>query len=166
MGKIKSNRKHEGEMGLNITSMLDMFTIILLFLLKSYSSSSVNITPNENLQLPISTNDKDPEEGLGLSLLKNKITLDNKDIIPLQNGRVPKIHIGKDGRSIMALVAALKKERKKAEYIARNNKSYEFKGTVIIQADKDLEFEMLKKVLFTLGVSGYADFRFAVVKDE
>ena len=40
---------------LNITSMMDMFTIILVFLLKSYSTEDSSVASSGDLELPIST---------------------------------------------------------------------------------------------------------------
>lgn len=45
-------KKSSEEMTIQITSMADIFTIILVFLLKSYSTSAVNITPSNGLKLP------------------------------------------------------------------------------------------------------------------
>jgi biopolymer transport protein ExbD len=165
IGKTRK-RGNDENMTLNITSMMDMFTIILIFLLKSYSVNTINITPNDNLRLPTSIHDKAPEEGLDMAILKTKMVLNKKDIIDLDDGIISKKHLGQDGRTIVALAEALGVEKQKTAYIAKRNKDYKFKGTIIIQADKDLPFDTLKKVLFTTGMSGYADFRFAVVNDE
>ena len=40
------------EMALQITSMADIFTILLVFLLKSFSTGVTNITPSGNMVLP------------------------------------------------------------------------------------------------------------------
>ncbi|MEK6554759.1 MAG: biopolymer transporter ExbD, partial [Bdellovibrionota bacterium] len=49
---------------IQITSMVDMFVIILVFLLKSYSTSPVNINPSKDLTLPVSSAMQDPEDVL------------------------------------------------------------------------------------------------------
>jgi len=166
MLKKRIRDSKNSDVRLNITSMMDMFTIILIFLLKSYSVNTVNTTPQENLRLPSSTSETRPSEGLGIAVLKDRILLDKKDIIPLDNGLVPQNRLSRDGKTIPVLSVALKKELKKARFIAKNNKNYEFKGTIIVQADKSIPFKTLKKIMYTTGVAGYTDFRFAVVSNE
>ncbi|MCK5350984.1 biopolymer transporter ExbD, partial [bacterium] len=46
---------------LNITSMLDMFTILIIFLLKSYSAEGIILTIPADLHLPQSTTQSAPE---------------------------------------------------------------------------------------------------------
>jgi hypothetical protein len=50
---LKRRAPHE-EMSLQITSMADIFMILLVFLLKSLSSGTIQIAPSKGLQLPIS----------------------------------------------------------------------------------------------------------------
>ena len=57
-----------GAFKIQITSMVDMFVILLVFLLKSYSTSPVQITPNKDLTLPESTVQTDPEDVITLVL--------------------------------------------------------------------------------------------------
>ena len=51
MAKIKPRRPELND-SLQITSMMDAFTIILVFLLKSYSTEAIAVQPSEQLQLP------------------------------------------------------------------------------------------------------------------
>ncbi len=161
----KKNRDDE-EMKLNITSMMDMFTIILIFLLKSYSVSPVNITPNDNLSLPTSISKEEPEEGVSLLILKNKIVLNKDDVAPLVNGIISTDVLDKSGRNIIPLANALKTAKGKTDRLEKLTDNYEFKGTIIIQADRTIPFKTLKKVLFTTGLSGFRDFKFVVMNDE
>ena len=59
---MRERRKPPAVMSLNITSMMDMFTIILVFLLKTFGSSSVNIQVSGDLNLPKSSSQKAPED--------------------------------------------------------------------------------------------------------
>ena len=53
MGKKKSRRQGT-DAGLSITSMMDMMTIILVFLLKNYSTTDISVAPSDDLQIPLS----------------------------------------------------------------------------------------------------------------
>ena len=53
---------------LNITPMMDMMTIILVFLLKTFSGSTSAITFDQNLQVPKSTTQLKPKEAVTVRL--------------------------------------------------------------------------------------------------
>ena len=73
---------------IQITSMVDMFVILLVFLLKSYSTSPVQINASNDLTLPASTSVKDPIDALKLVVSKKGIFVDDKKIIDISNGNV------------------------------------------------------------------------------
>src|SRR3954453_10386815 len=65
---------------LNITPMMDMMTIILVFLLKTFSSSTSTITFDQNLQVPKSMTQLKPKEAVSVTITK-KIVLVEGDAI-------------------------------------------------------------------------------------
>ncbi|MEQ1665743.1 MAG: biopolymer transporter ExbD, partial [Bdellovibrionales bacterium] len=66
--RYKPDLKRNQSFTLNITSMTDMFTILLVFLLQTFASADVQIDPIDGLRLPSSTTDKNPVEGVKISL--------------------------------------------------------------------------------------------------
>ncbi len=74
-------QKKKGGGALNITSMMDMFTIILLFLLKSFSTGGVTLANAEGLALPNSISTLKPDKvNLQLAVTPDSIMLDNVPI--------------------------------------------------------------------------------------
>src|SRR5690606_30260056 len=71
---------------IQITSMVDMFVILLVFLLKSYSTSAVNITPSKNLSLPKSAAVMDPQDVLKLVVSRDGVYVDDKNVVTFENG--------------------------------------------------------------------------------
>ena len=63
---------------------MDMMTIILVFLLKSFSATEVTVTPSSNLKLPMSVADKQPSVALNVVVAKDAIIVDNKRILNLE----------------------------------------------------------------------------------
>ncbi|MCC6333746.1 MAG: biopolymer transporter ExbD, partial [Myxococcales bacterium] len=60
--KKRIDRENEGEIKeLNITAMMDMMTIILVFLIKSYTASSITVTASEDVRPPLSTTRTTPK---------------------------------------------------------------------------------------------------------
>jgi biopolymer transport protein ExbD len=73
---LKKARRREDAAGLNITSMMDMMTIILVFLLKSYSTQDISVAPSEDLELPTFIVQKAPEMVVSVVVSKSKIVVD------------------------------------------------------------------------------------------
>ena len=78
----KSRTYGEKEASLNITSMMDAFTIVLVFLLKSFAAEGNLLTQADNLKLPYSVSQKQPTE---VSLI---VIVDADQIIVLGNGTI------------------------------------------------------------------------------
>ena len=152
---------------IQITSMVDMFVILLVFLLKSYSTSAVNITPDDKLRLPASSSTKDPVEALKLVVSKVGIFVDDKKVVSLQDGRIEATDIdATDTNFIRSLYTALDAQASKSKSIAKANETVEFDGKVVMQADRDLPYELLRKVMYTSMMAGYADVKIAVYSNH
>jgi len=59
-------------------------------------------------------------------------------------------------------IEELDKRAKLAKDISKVNDSFEFDGKVLMQADRDLAYEVLQKVMYTSMMAGYADVKLAV----
>lgn len=152
---------------IQITSMVDMFVILLVFLLKSYSTSPVNITPDNNLRIPASTSTKDPVDALKLVVSKAGIFVDDKKVVDLKDGQVDIKDVdAADTNFIRGLYKALDEEAQKSKSIAKVNETVEFDGKVVMQADRDLPYEILRKVMYTSMMAGYADVKIAVLSNQ
>jgi biopolymer transport protein ExbD len=149
---------------LQLTAMVDMMTIILIFLLNTYSTSSVQLTPADRLNLPASFSSNPPIEALKLVVAKHGIYLDDEKIIDLNEGALnPKDVDTKDQQFIRALFTALDKQAQKTKDIAAKNEDMKFDGKIIIQVDRAVSYKVLKKALYTAAIAGYNDAKFAAV---
>ena len=155
-------KKHDtrsGKAQLQLTSMMDMFTIILVFLLKTYSTHGQLINPSQDLTLPKSVIQASPETGLDVTVSTDWIMVNDKPIIQTQAlGSV-------DGYLIEPVHQELLRYAREAQkmeelYGAR------FSGKVTIQGDKDIPYQMLIKVMYTCGQSSYPNMRLVVYKKE
>ncbi|MCZ7585319.1 MAG: biopolymer transporter ExbD [Deltaproteobacteria bacterium] len=61
---------------LKLTSLIDMFTIILVFLLKSYSAVEFNVPASKDLHLPTSVSQKLPVDTVVVTVAKNAVLVD------------------------------------------------------------------------------------------
>lgn len=148
---------------IQITSMVDMFVILLVFLLKSYSTSPVQITPNADLTLPESTVQMDPEDVVKLVVSKNGIFVEDKRVIELKLGELlPEDADKTDAQFLRKLFEELDGQAKKTRNIASVNETVEFDGKILMQADRELPYAILQKVMYTSMLAGYSDMKLAV----
>src|SRR5437868_652994 len=86
MKKLTFRSRHQSEeMALQITSMADIFTIILVFLLKSYATSAVNVTPTAGLLLPEAHAGDAPIEAVRVEISKEAVQVDGLPVVKLTN---------------------------------------------------------------------------------
>ena len=164
--KFKQNNK-KATFTLQLTAMVDMFTIMIVFLLKSYSTSSVHITPQKGMKLPQSSSYTQPVEALKLVVSLDGIYVDDKQIIPLTEGQLANVDLdSNDPDFIRGLYEVLDKEAEKSKSIAEENTEHEFEGKVVMQADARLNYALLKKVMYTSSMAGFADLKLATVAFE
>src|SRR5258707_13421278 len=83
------DRRAPSSFKIQITSMVDMFVILLVFLLKTYSTSPVNISPKEGLRMPESSSLTDVVDVVKLVVSRDGIFVEDKKVLDLDMGRVP-----------------------------------------------------------------------------
>lgn len=163
MSRFSNSRVPSG-FKIQITSMVDMFVILLVFLLKSFSTSPVQINPSTELKLPESTSTTDPVDVIKLIVAKNGIYVEDNKVIALNEGLLAKQDVdANDPSYIKALYEELDKHAKRMQEIAKVNTEAKFDGQILMQADRDLPYELLKKVMYTSMLVGYSDVKLAVI---
>ena len=162
------DRRSPSTFKIQITSMVDMFVILLVFLLKSYSTSPVNIQANKELSLPTSTSLKDPVDALKLIVSNKGIFVEEKKVADLgTDGKLDQKDLDPgDQQFIRSLFNELDARAQQSRSIAKVNDTVEFDGKVILQADRSLPYELLKKVMYTSMMAGYSDVKIAVMLKE
>lgn len=150
---------------LQLTSMVDLFTILLVFLLKSYNTSAVDLIPSDKLTLPTSNASKEPVEALKLTVNTDGIFVADEEVVLFKNGRLPASTLDKkDRKFIRPLYKALNAEAEKSKEIAKSNETVEFDGKLVFQADRALSYGIMKKIMYTSSIAGYGDVKFAVLQ--
>lgn len=152
--------------GLMLASMLDILMAILFFLLKNYSTVVSDFTLGKDITLPSSSANVPPMPALNLMVTQKAIILDDKEIVPVVNGAIDRRDLYRDGVTIVKLAQALKAQKDRSQYIEQRNDQHSFTGTIVMQADKGLKFDLLKKVIYTAGISDFVMLKLAVIKKE
>jgi biopolymer transport protein ExbD len=167
---------HEPEINfLNITAMLDIMTIILVFLLKSLGESSAAVPQSDDLRLPVSIMKKQPaQEGVLVTVSKSQILVGDDKILSLP-GRESLAQAGVDARFkrggpndlfIVPLGNALMSARKTDIAVRRAKGLDPSSSEAIVIADKGTPYRLLMEVLFTLGQSEYGKYHLMVIQSK
>ncbi len=167
---IKKNALEPEINFLNITAMMDMMTIILVFLLKSLSSSSASIPQSSDLTIPSSIlNTEASEEGVKVVISKSEISVDDAKIVPVPADATHGVE-GKYKRSgpndlyIAPLANTLQTWRDRDKQVkAATGKAGQGSEAIVI-CDKDAPYRLLVEVLYTLGQTEFSKFHLMVLQ--
>lgn len=153
MEKRHNRAKRAGE--LNLVSMMDIFTILVFFLL--VNSSDVEVLPNSSdIQLPQSIAENKPEVSVVIVIGEENILVQGTPVAKVDE--VLKRH----GNDIPELRQALLSQNERALGNATEN---DIAGrAVTIMGDKDIPYRLLKKVMATCTASDYGQISLAVLQ--
>jgi biopolymer transport protein ExbD len=143
---------------LNLNSMMDMMTILLLFLIKNFSTTGQIVTTSADLRLPNSSSGEQVKKELNVSvtrhaiLIGSDVIMDLKDI-PQGDNLIPPLYSRLD---------ALAKEFQQDEI----KYGRPFTREVIVQADEDTQFQLLVKVLYTCGQAEFTKLKLLTIQEK
>jgi biopolymer transport protein ExbD len=170
---IARNRVEPEVNFLNITAMMDMMTIILVFLLKSLSTSTAALPQSEDLQIPksILTSEPDTEpEGLPVIVSRSQIIVGETVVCPVppdaaQYGIEARYKRGsRNDYFIVPLGNALQSWRDTDKQIrARVGKDPNHSEAILI-ADAGTPYRLLTEVMYTLGQTEFSQFHMMVLQ--
>ncbi len=158
-----TRRKKEAVFDIDITSLLDILTILLVFLLQSYNSSGVVINVPKGIDLPRSASESLNSFGVNIQVSKSNIWVDDTEVLNVDTTGNSQIY-DEGGRRIVPLyneLIKIKETIKASEKLSPDVKK--FSGVANLVVDKTIKFEFLKKVMHTCATAGYKEFKFVVM---
>ncbi len=138
---------------LPLTSMIDMFTILVIFLLMNFSATGEIFFIQKNLKLPEANHAKPLESAPLITVTNSEVTMDAQQV-----GNNP-LHLEEKDQNLPRLTAEL--QRLKA-LEAQIHPGELFKGTINIQADENTPLVYIKRVMQTCILNGWESINFAV----
>lgn len=152
---IASYNEHdsEGTFRPQLTSLVDVMTILLVFLLKSFSVEGNLVTPSSDLVLPYSNSQKTPRPVYSIEITQKEVIADGKIIAPIDDFK------NQDSLTIPSLYEWMRLEK---------TKSFDTAGVkeVMIQSDRNIAFNVVKRVMYTCSKAGFTDFSVLVLQEE
>jgi biopolymer transport protein ExbD len=163
---------------LSLTAMVDMFTVLAVFLLQNYQTTGEAIELSDEVKLPRASQTKELKPAHVVMVSPKAVVLDKQVVADIEL-----IKAQKDWE-IPSLAQALAERFKQAEEnqkllglekvraaIDQNKpesqrEKPEDLRRITVQADKSIDFLTIKKVMYTLYEAGATEINFAVLKNE
>jgi hypothetical protein len=161
--KAAARRAKPEEKGvLGLTSLMDIVSILVVYLLKSYASDPIVINPTAGQKIPFSSADAPIQDGIPVFVTTRGITFDSKKIVTMTpDGDIDPSQV--QNHLIGPLYDMLAEEVDKAKQLSeRQNKPWV--GRVILVGDQDLKFSVLVDVMYTTGRAEFSEYSFCVIK--
>ncbi|HJV61089.1 MAG TPA: biopolymer transporter ExbD [Albitalea sp.] len=155
----RAERKNRNKtmVDMNLVSLIDVFTILIFFLLSSASGVELLASPKA-VKLPVSTADKSPKETIVVVVSAEDILVEGRKVAT----------VAEVTATPGDLVAPLKAE---LDLLAANRQAVRAENqaqpkALTIMADKDVPYSLLRKVMVTSARADFSDVAFAVRRKD
>ncbi len=162
---------------LQLTAMVDMFTVLVVFLLQNYNVTGQVLYIPKEVILPKAEKIKELKPAVVVTISKKEVLLDKTPIINFEQLHAQESWMIEPLKT--ALVVAMKraqddferslqKKLQTAVEAARGETGQDQTpwNKVTIQADKGIDFLTVKKVMYTVTEAGAGEINFAVSKEK
>lgn len=152
---------------LNITPMMDMMTILLVFMIKSATAQTSSLDLG-NVALPSSsTRMPPPEEAVKVTIAKSAILVEGDPVVAVKNGDVDSSEKsqGSFGIEIQKLRLRLSQHLTRVKKI-HASRGEEAPSELTVIADKDTPYKLLVSVIYTAGQAEFRNYRMIVLRQE
>lgn len=152
----RHHKRKKTSASLNMVSLMDIFTILVFFLLVTSSESEALPTPKA-IKLPESTAEKAPIQTIVVMVNNTDIRVNGEFVISVKNA------LRTRSSTIQPLSATLKKyiKRERAKKKSTNKKK---RNPVTIMGDQKIPYKLLKKIMLTCAQNDFNNISLAVVK--
>jgi biopolymer transport protein ExbD len=156
-GKISRGKKTTNA-ELNVVPMVDMMTMLVIFLLQQFSSTGEVLYMQKDIKLPDARHGQMIEIAPVIAVSSQQIVVTGVKVADIAD-------LDRDSGylNIPALEERLRDEKKRWEFIHKTDPQAKWDGMVNIQADKAVPFRIVKRVMYSSGVAGYFNMNFATL---
>ncbi len=140
--------------GLMLTSLLDMFTIILIFLIVSFEAEDQDFRLDPDITLPDSAARSVFMPAVSVNINPARLVVEGDAVVSLENGRFTDEHY-REGR-IEELVTVLSEHFERGDFD---------EPIVMIQADREMDYQTLYLVMRSSSLAGFSRYRLAIMKN-
>jgi len=160
LGRINRRSQKFVPPKLMITSMMDMFTIILIFLLFQFSEKPETLNLMEGIELPKSTAKMEHNETIKLVLALDGLHLGEDLIAPVRKGKI----VGLDPAHLERSILYQRLEQQYAISAVKDSGDQP-QNHILLLCDRRHDFKTINSIVKTAAMAGYPNFQFGVLKE-
>ncbi|MGE3260379.1 MAG: ExbD/TolR family protein [Bacteriovoracia bacterium] len=153
---FKKRHHEDGAFELQITALIDTLVIILIFLLKSIATDTLDLEQSKGITMPMVVNGMTTGAGSRLDISAEAVSWNGQKFLEMKAFDVKKPLNGAEGWKGLEMAMSATVEKEKTEKT--------FDGKLLLQADKKTPFPVLQEVLKVAKSHGYKDIRFVGAK--
>lgn len=166
IGRLRSSPlsggKKSGFASLNLTAMVDMFTILVIFLIQMFNTSG-EVQLSDKIQVPKSVS------GALLEEPGTVIMLDDDGTILIDSESIPESEMGTELDIVIPGMAKRLTDRREFDLDIRKRRgepadpTQPYPGVIIIQADIKTDFRLVRRVIASANEAQWAKFKFVTI---
>ena len=151
----RNHKRNANKSGLNLTALMDIFTILVFFLM--VNQSEVEVQNSDDIKLPVSISENKPNEQVTIMVSHSDILVQGRAIVSTADAKLEK------GEQLPQL-------KKELDYLASRSPlpadQQEVGRPITIMGDKGIPYALLKKVMNTSAKSGFNNISLAVEQKQ
>lgn len=170
LNKLRNELESGGDVShLNITAMMDMMSILLVFMLKQFAAEQANMTMNDSLQLPKSNTPVKLQPSVNVTVTTQSIIIEGEPVVAVRGGAVDPSSKpeGPNGYRIAPVVDTLQKHAnrlKKLEVLTGGRQHFD--GTMLLLVDRSIPYRLVTEVLYSAGQAEFRNYRLVVLQKQ
>lgn len=164
---IKYRRANKDRLAFNLdmTAILDVFLLLLIFFAYHFHSSGLMTGVASSIQVPTSDSTVLAAKAISIQVSKSQIWVDNKEVLNTTTMEMDAL-FDKEKTKIVPLYNHLMKVKANFNNLQElSQKALPFDGKVNLVIDKTLKYNYLKRIINTCSEAGFKDMRFIVSND-
>jgi biopolymer transport protein ExbD len=151
---------------LNLTPMIDMFTILVVFLLMVFSATGEILFTQKDIQLPKAYSDKILERVPIIAVSNDVILFEGEKVMytdKVSEKNYPELRLPDLSKILKQANEAYKRQHPMPNERVAAEKWMDEAKQIIVQADQGVKFEVIRLVMMTAANEGFSAINFAVV---
>lgn len=151
----RNHRRKNQSAALNLTSLMDIFTILVFFLMVNSGDTQV-LKNTDDIVMPVSVAEQQPKEALILQVSQTRLIVGGKLIADVESIRESEDELIKELKEELDYQAARRSELTDEEKL--------YGRALTIQGSNEIPYSVLKKVMATAAEADYRDIALAVTQ--
>lgn len=158
----KKKRSEPKELQVNISSLMDILTILLLFLILSFDSQEANVKPPKNIELAASRSELQVKLAVKLTVSQEDIQVEEQVACRLGPGGTFKKSDLDKSNLVKPLLKELQRHKARLQSGSTAAGEEDESEIVYLEVGRGVKYDLVDRILKTSATAGFTKFRLAV----